>query len=78
LFAEHGEITSARIARDAKQRSKGFGFVCYKNPEDATTAVTKMHLMVVRGKPLYVGLAEKKEERTNRLMSRYKGEIIYD
>jgi len=71
---QFGEITSAKIMSDPKGRSKGFGFVCYKTPDEATKAVTEMHLKVVKGKPLYVGLAEKKEDRTSRLAQRYKGE----
>ncbi|CAD7964979.1 unnamed protein product [Amoebophrya sp. A120] len=74
MFATFGEITSARVMMDAKSRSKGFGFVCYKTPDEATKAVTEMHLKTVKGKPLYVGLAEKKDERVNRLSQRYKGE----
>ena len=74
MFAQFGEITSARVMCDAKARSKGFGFVCYKTPDEATKAVTEMHLKTVKGKPLYVGLAEKKEERSTRLAARYKGE----
>jgi len=74
MFVQFGEITSAKIMADPKGRSKGFGFVCYKTPDEATKAVTEMHLKVVKGKPLYVGLAEKKEDRTSRLAQRYKGE----
>jgi polyadenylate-binding protein len=74
MFVQFGEITSAKIMADAKGRSKGFGFVCYKTPDEATKAVTEMHLKVVKGKPLYVGLAEKKEDRSSRLAQRYKGE----
>ena len=46
MFASYGEITSARVMKDPKERSKGFGFVCYKTPDEATKAVTEMHLKV--------------------------------
>ena len=39
--------------------------------EEATKAVTEMHLKTVQGKPLYVGLAEKKDQRIARLSARY-------
>lgn len=74
MFAPFGSITSARVMHDQQKRSKGFGFVCYRTPEEATKAVSDMHLKTIKGKPLYVGLAEKKEERTHRLAARYKGE----
>jgi len=72
LFKPYGTITSAKVMSDERQRCKGFGFVCYKSPDEATKAVTEMHLKVFKGKPLYVGLAEKKDERTQRLQQRYK------
>merc|ERR1719246_49422 len=56
---------------DDKDKCKGFGFVSFGSPDDATQAVTEMHLKVVKGKPLYVGLAEKREARQDRLRQRY-------
>ena len=38
LFQEFGEITSVAIMRDSDQRSKGFGFVCFKDWQDALKA----------------------------------------
>lgn len=67
MFEKFGTITSAKVMMDPKGRSKGFGFVCFKTAEEATKAVSEMHLKVVAGKPLYVGLAEKKDERSTRL-----------
>merc|ERR1719437_107372 len=63
LFEGIGTITSVLAVKDEKGNCKGFGFVCFSTPDEATKAVTEMHLKVVKGKPLYVGLAEKKEAR---------------
>jgi len=71
LFEPFGEITSAIAMKDDKDKCKGFGFVSFKSSDDATKAVTEMHLKVIKGKPLYVGLAEKKEVRAERLRNRY-------
>jgi len=71
LFGSFGTITSAVAMKDERSRCKGFGFVSFESPNEATKAVTEMHLKVVKGKPLYVGLAEKREARQERLRQRY-------
>jgi len=71
LFEPFGTTTSVAAMMDEKGKCKGFGFVSFSSPDDATKAVTEMHLKVVKGKPLYVGLAEKREAREERLKSRY-------
>ena len=62
-FAPFGTITSARVMRDEKGKSKGFGFVCYTSPDEATRAVTEMHNRMLHGKPVYVALAQRRDER---------------
>jgi len=72
-FAEFGTITSARIMRetDEPKASKGFGFICYSSPEEATTAVTEMNSKVLGGKPLVVTLHQRKEHRRAHLAATY-------
>lgn len=41
-FVEFGNITSAKVMRDDKGISRGFGFVCYSTPEEAKSAVNNM------------------------------------
>lgn len=62
-FSAFGTITSAKVMTDEKGRSKGFGFVCFSTPEEATKAVTEMNNRIILTKPLYVALAQRKEDR---------------
>jgi polyadenylate-binding protein len=68
-FEAIGTITSSKIMRDDKGVSKGFGFVCFATPEEATRAVTEMNNKMVGSKPLYVCLAQRKEARRQQLES---------
>ena len=69
-FMPYGTVTSAKVMFEAG-RSRGFGFVCFSTPEEATKAVTEMNGRIIVTKPLYVALAQKKEDRRAHLASQY-------
>eukprot|EP00088_Acartia_fossae_P010387 TRINITY_DN1516_c0_g1_i4.p1 TRINITY_DN1516_c0_g1~~TRINITY_DN1516_c0_g1_i4.p1 ORF type:complete len:622 (+),score=255.60 TRINITY_DN1516_c0_g1_i4:175-2040(+) len=70
-FSPFGTITSAKVMCCEEGRSKGFGFVCFSSPEEATKAVTEMNGRIIVAKPLYVALAQRKEDRKAHLASQY-------
>jgi len=70
-FEQYGNITSAKVMCDENSRSKGFGFVCFEKPDDATKAVVEMNNKIISNKPLYVALAQRKEDRKAQLASQY-------
>lgn len=74
-FAPYGTITSAKVMTE-DGRSKGFGFVCFSSPEEATKAVTEMNGRIVVTKPLYVALAQRKEDRKAHLTSQYMQRMV--
>ncbi|KAK1801583.1 hypothetical protein P4O66_004544 [Electrophorus voltai] len=69
-FSPFGTITSAKVMMEGG-RSKGYGFVCFSSPEEAATVMTEMNGCVVGTKPLYVALAQRKEERQAHLSNKY-------
>merc|ERR1719331_3418615 len=64
-FEPFGNISSAKVMSDDKGNSKGFGFVCFASTEEATKAVSEMNGHLLGNKPLYVALAQRKDERKN-------------
>lgn len=70
-FGVYGTITSARVMVDEKGVSRGFAFVCFSAPEEATKAVTEMNGKLVGSKPIYVALAQRREDRKAMLEAQY-------
>jgi len=71
-FSGFGSITSAVVMRErATTKSKGFGFVCFSAQEEAMKAMTEMNGRMLDGKPLYVALAQRAEERKARFEARW-------
>ncbi|CEP16125.1 hypothetical protein [Parasitella parasitica] len=67
-FVRYGHITSAKVMRDEHTGvSKGFGFVCFASPEEATEAVIRMNGHRISSKEIYVALAQRKEDRRSLL-----------
>ncbi|KAJ0087509.1 hypothetical protein Patl1_08912 [Pistacia atlantica] len=71
LFTEFGTITSCKVMRDPSGISKGSGFVAFTTPEEASRALAEMNGKMVVSKPLYVALAQRKEERRARLQVQF-------
>ncbi|KAF7810992.1 polyadenylate-binding protein 2-like [Senna tora] len=71
LFSPFGTITSCKVMRDPNGISRGSGFVAFSTPEEASRALLEMNGKMVVSKPLYVALAQRKEDRRARLQAQF-------
>ncbi|MBN2689428.1 MAG: RNA-binding protein [Gammaproteobacteria bacterium] len=66
LFAQFGEVTDSVLIRDRDtKRLKGFGFVTFKNNEDAEKALS-MNGQDFMGRPLRVNFAQERRSGDRR------------
>ena len=66
LFAQHGEVASARIITDRMTgRSRGFGFVEMPNDTEGQEAIEALNGTDFEGKTINVSVAREREERPN-------------
>lgn len=67
LFAEYGEVESAKIITDQfTNRSRGFGFIEMANREEGLKAIQALDSRDLDGRPLKVNEARPKTENRNR------------
>lgn len=77
LFENYGTVTSAKIMMNGSV-SRGFGFVSLSSPEEATRAITELNCKLLDSKPLYVALAQSKEQRKINLASQFMSQATND
>jgi len=75
-FSEFGKVVSAIVMLEKRQdlftgktemKSKGFGFVCFNNKQEASKALMASTKQPILGRMLYVAITEKKEDRAARM-----------
>jgi RNA recognition motif-containing protein len=70
LFAEYGEVSSAKIIMDkVTNRSRGFGFVEMSDDGSARQAITSLNGADFLGKNLVVNEARPREDRPSNFRS---------
>lgn len=71
LFSEFGTITSCKVMLDPLGQSRGSGFVAFSTSEEATKALNEMNGKIIGRKPLYVAVAQRKDDRKARLQAQF-------
>ncbi|KAJ7821027.1 hypothetical protein B0H14DRAFT_3471885 [Mycena olivaceomarginata] len=72
-FRQFGQIVSARVMRSETGESRGFGFVSYQTPDQASAALHAMNGVLLGTKQVVVRLHEPKQLRQEKLAHRFSG-----
>lgn len=72
-FRQFGQIVSARVMRNEVGESRGFGFVSFQTPDQASAALQGMNGALLGSKQLVVRLHEPKQLRQEKLAARFAG-----
>ncbi|KAJ7100091.1 hypothetical protein B0H15DRAFT_818651 [Mycena belliarum] len=70
-FRQFGQIVSARVMRNETGESRGFGFVSYQTPDQASAALHAMNGVLLGTKQVVVRLHEPKQLRQEKLAQRF-------
>jgi RNA recognition motif-containing protein len=63
-FSRFGEIVEAKVITDREtNRSRGFGFVTFTEPDSATSAITEMNNAQLDGRSIRVNEADNQQGR---------------
>ncbi|XP_033130560.1 polyadenylate-binding protein 2 isoform X2 [Brassica rapa] len=71
LFTPYGTVTSWKVMRDPNGISRGSGFVAFSTPEEASKNMSEMSGKMIENKPLYVAVAQRKEDRRAILQAQF-------
>ncbi|KAH7106629.1 hypothetical protein BKA62DRAFT_826128 [Auriculariales sp. MPI-PUGE-AT-0066] len=72
-FRHYGSIVSARVMRDERGQSRGFGFVSYQAPDQASRALAATNNARLGSKSIIVRLHEPRQLRQEKLAARFSG-----
>ncbi|KAI5301123.1 hypothetical protein KEM56_001947 [Ascosphaera pollenicola] len=76
VFEPFGELDFVQLQKDEHGRSRGYGFVQFRDPNQAREALEKMNGFDLAGRPIRVGLGNDKftPESTANLLQRFQGQ----
>ncbi|KAG9245683.1 hypothetical protein BJ878DRAFT_500334 [Calycina marina] len=76
VFEPFGELEFVQLQKEEQGRSRGYGFVQFRDPAQAREALEKMNGFDLAGRPIRVGLGNDKftPESTASLLQRFQGQ----